>query len=377
MNKKIKLLAVSVSICILLTGCWDYRGLDTLDIVTGVAIDKDAQSGDYLLTLEIVDTKNTTEEIETLYVESRGETMFNAIRNSKKRLINQLYGGNMQTVVISRQIAETEGVDRVLEQLLRDGETRETLTVVISQEETAGEILLTKGLDSKIISYEIHEMVIEDSKFTMSTKDLAMYKAYEAVHGVGNALVLPAIRHVQNTGQTVAEVNGIALFHKDRLIGFESAKNTALYLFIMNEIEGGVLSIPGESSDNLMSMEIKQSKTKLDVEMKDGRVHISVRIKPKLNVTELSAQLNISNFQERNELEAWIDKVLEERITSYFQYVQATLKTDIFGLSNRIYQKNPNLWREIKDDWDIWFQNATLEVQVQANILTAGVLKNY
>jgi len=377
MKKKIIFLASFVFICVILTGCWDYRGLNTLDITTGMAIDKNMETGEYLLTIEVVDTTNTTEEIETWYVESQGETLFNAIRNSKKRLINQLYGGNMQTVVISRQIAESEGVGSALEQLLRDGEPRETLTVVISKEETAAQILFTKGLDSKIISYDIHEMVIEDSKLTTSTKDLPMYKVYEALHGVGNALVLPAIRCVQNDGETIAEIDGIAIFRNGLLIGFESAKNTAPYLFMMDEVKGGVFSIPEQSSGHLMSMEIKDSQTKLDVTMKDGQVHIRAKIKTKLNITELGPQQNISYYKDRNELETWIDKVLEERILAYFQYVQTDLQTDIFGLGNRIYQKDPKLWREIEKDWDIWFQNATLEVEAQTDILTAGVLKNY
>ncbi|MGI6176619.1 MAG: Ger(x)C family spore germination protein [Christensenellales bacterium] len=363
--------------CLFLSGCWDYRGLDTLDIATGMAVDKDPNSGNYLTTMEIVDTRAGGEEIRAIYVESQGETLFDAIRNSKRKLIDKIYGGNLQTIIISKQIAETEGVDAILEQLLRDGEPRETLTVAISQEDTAGEILLAEGLDSEIIAYEIHEMVIEDSTITASTKNTALYETYEALYGVGNALVLPVVRCVKNTDQIVTESYGIALFKGDRLIGFDHAQNSMLYLFMVDELEGGVISFSMDSEDDLVSTEIKRSQTSVDVSIVEGVVHVSVQVKTKLHVTELKSQVDISSFSERGKLEARAGEVLQERIAGYFKYAQAQFKTDIFGLGNQVYQKDPDLWRSIENEWDSMFQNAVLEVQAQADILTAGVLKNY
>ncbi|MGI6168914.1 MAG: hypothetical protein ACOYI4_04235 [Christensenellales bacterium] len=31
--------------CLLLTGCWDYQGLNEINIVTEIAVDKDALAG--------------------------------------------------------------------------------------------------------------------------------------------------------------------------------------------------------------------------------------------------------------------------------------------------------------------------------------------
>lgn len=171
MKKGLVLLCL-ISCCFLLGGCWDYKGLNTIDIVTGTAIDKDANTGMYLLTFEIVNTavggKNTP--IEVKYIETQGSTLYGAIRNAKRELTNKLYGGNMQAIIISRQIAQQEGVLDVLEMFLRDGEPRETLSVTISQEETAKSILMSKRLDSKIIAFEIHELIEEDNDTTSSIK---------------------------------------------------------------------------------------------------------------------------------------------------------------------------------------------------------------
>ncbi len=365
--------------CVLLSGCWNYRGLDDIDIVTGIAVDRDGTQGPYHLTFEIIDMEASGEAkgSAVLYVEAEGETLFDAIRNSKKKLINKLYGGNMQTLIISRQIAQTEGVLGILEQLLRDGEPRESISIVISQEETAKDILLTKGIDSKIISYEIHEMVEEDNRVTASVINMPLYRAYNAIKGTGNALALSAMRCVQNGEETVVEGNGIALFQGDRLTDFLTPEKTKFYLFAVDEIEGSVISFPVSRPNDSISMEVKDSKTKTKVDYHDGQLTISLDIKTKLNVMETKSQINLSQAQQRRELERLTEAYLEQHITDFFQEVQLQYQRDIFGLGRLLYQKDPGLWRSLEPVWDELFQNAVIEVRAKAVILSSGVLKNY
>ncbi len=364
--------------CASLSGCWDYRGLDEIDIVTGIAVDKDT-SGVYRLTIEIVDTHGSAKEgdLGAKYVEAEGETLFNAIRNSKKRLINKLYGGNMQTLVISRQIAETEGVSVILEEMLRDGEPRETMSVVISQEETAKAILLAEGIDSKIISYEIHDMVEEDNRVTAATVNMPLYKAYNAIKGTGNSLTLPAVHCVQNDDETVVEGNGIALFEGDKLIGFLPSKNSIYYLFFKNEVKGGVISFPVSRSDDSVSLEIKDCKTNVDVSVQDGQAFVALSIDIKLNVMEIKSQLSISQASQRKALEQQTAEFLQTSIAGFFKEVQNQNKIDIFGFGRQLYQKTPDLWVAIEDDWNELFQNADIQIKVDAKIQSAGVLKDY
>lgn len=362
-----------------LSGCWDYRGLNQIDIVTGIAVDKDEASGLYMLTFEIVDTQTGGEEggPAALYVHAQGETLFDAIRNSKKKLINKLYGGNMQTLIISRQIAQTEGVSGILEELLRDGEPRETMSVVISQESTAKELLLSKGIDSNIISYEIHEMVEEDSRVTASTISVPLYHAYNAVKGTGNVLVLPALRCVKNEEDTVAQANGIAVFKGDQLIGFLTPAQAKLYLFVVDEVKGGVLSFPIRDPDQSISMEIKGSRTKTKVDLRDGQLTVSLSVKVKLNVMEVKSQLSLSQAQQREELERLTEDYLQKNMTDFFQEVQQRYQRDIFGLGRMLYQKEPDLWRSIEPEWSRYFQDASFSIKAEAEIISSGVLKDY
>lgn len=365
--------------CIFLSGCWNYKGLDDIDIVTGLAIDKDQGSDIYQITIEIVDTQTSGREgeISAKYIDAEGRTIFDAIRNSKKKLINKLYGGNMQTLIISKEIAEAEGVSIIIEELLRDGEPRETMSIVISEEETAKEILLTDGIDSNIISYEIHEMITEDNKVTASTVDMPLYQTYNSIKGNGKALVLPVVRRINNINKNVVEGNGIALFKDDYLHGFLSPRDTMYYLFIVDKVRGGVISFPIGDLDESISMEIKDSKTDTKISSNQNKIYVDINVKVKLNIMEVKSQLNISNVDERDKLETQTEEYIEKHITELFEKAQSEYEIDIFGLGNLLYKKDPDLWRKIETHWDELFQSAVIKVKVEADIISSGVLKNY
>ncbi len=365
--------------CVLLGGCWNYQGLDTLDIVTGVAVDKDPATGAYLLTYEMVDTIRTGTDTptEVKYVESQGPTIFGAIRNAKRRLLNKLYGGNMQAIIISKDIAKEEGVLTILEMWLRDGEPRETLSIAISQEETAKEVLMTKGLDSKIVSFEIHEVIVEDNQTTSSTKNVALYQAYNAIKELGSSLVLPALCVRQNNDDVIMESNGIALFREDKLIGFVSPEQTLYYLFIVDEVESAAFSFPFRSENSEISMEIKKNRSKTAVRYEDGQLYVSVQIKTDMNLTEGKVEANLSQEQERALLEEHAAQTIAAYTRAFFQTVQTEYKTDIFGLGRLLFEDEPDLWRQLADRWDELFTQAQFEVQVIVELTNTGVMKNY
>ncbi|SHK84492.1 Ger(x)C family spore germination protein [Desulforamulus aeronauticus] len=378
MKKGIVLICLMLC-CVFLGGCWNYQGLDTIDIVTGIAIDKNPETGMYLLTYEMVDTAVSGKDVptEVKYVESQGPTLFGAIRNAKRKLINKLYGGNMQAIIISRQIAQEEGVLAILEMFLRDGEPRETLSVAISQEETAKSVLMTKGLDSKIISFEIHGVINEDNQTTSSTKNIALYQAYNAIKEAGDSLVLPILHLQQNNNDVTTESNGVALFRGDKLIGFLSPEQTLYYLFLVDEIKSAAVSLPYRSENSEISMEIKSNRSKTSVRYENGQLVVSVQIKTEMNLTELKGELDLSQEQERTWLEAHAAQFIEESTRAFFGSVQTEYKTDIFGLGRLLYGDHPDVWRQLEDSWDEIFSQAQFEVQVTVDIVNTGVLKNF
>lgn len=373
------LVAIGCLCCGMFSGCWSYKGLDEMAIVSGIAIDKDQYTGKYLLTFEIINIRahSNDGDFTANYVESEADSIFQAIRDCKRKVLDKLYGGNMQCLIVSKQVAEEDGMDIILEEMLRDAEPRETASIVISKEDTAKEILYADPLDSPIISHMIHNIIIEDNAITGSTRYMPLYQAYDALHGTGNSLVLPAVSCIQNNHDKIIQSDGIALFHDGHFIGFESPQDTMQYLFITDELKGSAIGLSLDGSDENIAMQIKTNHTNTQTEIQNHALHVSINMESKVILMETKSKIDVSSPEDRKKLEESIARMLEERILAYFSHVQTAYKTDIFSLGRTVYRKDPDLWRAIEKDWDEWFQTATVSVDCNVNILGAGVLKNY
>ncbi|WP_442871503.1 Ger(x)C family spore germination protein, partial [Caproiciproducens sp.] len=116
MIKKILCVMTCFVLLFSLTGCWSYHGLNDLTIITGVGIDFDPSTKEYLLAAEVVDSTASTKEAgtKTKIVESRGKTVMDAVRNAKKRLISKLYWGNNEVLVVGSELAKSGNLGNVI-----------------------------------------------------------------------------------------------------------------------------------------------------------------------------------------------------------------------------------------------------------------------
>jgi len=116
MLKKLYFLLIAFFSLFLMTGCWDYVEINKIDIVVGVAIDKDLETNLYHLTAELVDIGGSGKESKLMpkRVEGTGRTMFEAIRNMIKVSGKRLYWSHAKVVVISQDVAK-DGIYPIIE----------------------------------------------------------------------------------------------------------------------------------------------------------------------------------------------------------------------------------------------------------------------
>lgn len=378
MNKKAICLFLAVSSLLCLTGCWNYRGLNEMTIIAGVALDKKDQSEGYRLTFEFIDTSTPIKDKgpQGKRLESEGQTIFDAVRNAKTKVSNKLYFGHTQTIIISEELARSEDITAVLDIFLRDDEFRDTMCVAIAQEDTAAAILKSEGIDQAIVSNEMHKILQSDAKTTASTILVEVYHIFDTVRSPGKALSLSAIQCVEVDETTAPESNGIAVFRGERLAGFLSPEESKYYHFIMNTVQGGVLPISSSGSGPIdTSLEISSSKTKRDFSWEDGKavIHLSIDAKTYLGeYLEIGVDLDKDAVEEiKNNAE----KELENRIKQLVYKVQSEYQSDIFAFGNLIYMKDLQLWKQLEPSWDEIFPSVEVDVEVNIRIASTASLK--
>lgn len=369
-------------LCSLLSGCWNYQGLNKISIVSGVAIDKNADNHNYQLTIEVFDLSGSGKEggSKSQIVEAEGATIYDAVRNAKKRLTKKLYFSDMQLVVISNQIAREEGIQPLLDWFMRNEKPRETFSTVISQEKTAKEILTASGVDHKIVAEEIEKILDGDNKTTASTKNIDTYKAVNILQGKeGAALVLPAVHCTSNQDKKVVEVNGCAIFKGDRLLGYLSPEETRYYLFAVDEIEGGILTFPfneknQDTQDNL-TFEIFKNKTKKSYVYDGNRLKVYFDIKTTVALGEVGIDIDVSKKDNIDKIKTVAAAVFSDRLQTVIKKVQTEFGCDVFEIGSMISKKDPALWSQLKENWNIYFQGIDVEVRPEFEIINTALTK--
>ena len=374
LRKALSLFLICAILCVSLAGCWDYRGLNEMALVMGMAIDRDEKTGEIVINCEIADlTRGNNSPLGSKMVEGRGRTLFEAVRNSKRRLLNKLYFGSMAVIVVSEKLAREVGVQSIVEWALRDAEFRETTNLLIAMGGEARSLLSIDGLDQTIVSIEINSIIAEDNKVTSSTVSTQLYQAYDDLDSPGISLTLPAFHVVKNDDKDVAEACGIAMFNGDKLVGFLTPEESRNLLYATNKAHGGIIILPSDGSGaSDVSLEIEDSTGKIAFRAVDGRLVFSVDIKTTVYLSEVSQKMNVMNQEEVEALEARAEYMIAHGVLGLFTKVQSEYKTDVFGLGETVYRKDLGLWRKIEGSWPEMFPTVAIEVTCDVTIVNAA-----
>lgn len=364
-------LALLVAAFPLLTGCWNYREVDTLSVVAGIAVDKGAAPGTYAVTVEALDFSSGGKEKSTvrpLIITSEGKSVFDAVRNAIGKSEKKLFFSHCKIVVISEELAR-DGIAPLIDWVTRDAEPRITVSLLVSREKTAGEILLQKPLSDPISSFEIDKILENGSRSLSKMPDTKLYQANDVLNETGISLSLPAVMLTDAPKGRTPEVDGAALFRGDKLVGFLSGGDTKYLLLTQNLIHGGLLTVNQGSGGQDITLEILQNRTKLTASVRDGTpcVHIDIAMKAALAEMEdqkkdyeTTAGIAAVESSARKELEGGVKKLVAN--------VQEQYDSDIFGFGNKLHQEDPSYWRKAEPDWDAQFRRLTVTVSAKVQL---------
>ncbi|MFT9078177.1 Ger(x)C family spore germination protein [Ethanoligenens sp.] len=380
-----KLKRIAVIVCIVtaaftMTGCWNYRELETLNLVAGFSIDKGTGGAGYHLTFEILDESGggsngggdgggSGSGIQTKLIESDGPTIFDAVRNTLLKTDKKLYFGDCKAVILSKQIAD-EGVAPLFDWISRDSEPRLTADLFVSEDATAENILKQCSPVNPVTSYALDKIVADNPAYISKAPYMQIYKADDALKKHGQSLILPALAVDKTQNGTPPKLAGTAVFKRDKLLGFLKSDESKYLLFIQNQVNGGLLLVNVESSSPDITLEIKRSETKVTVLSEGRSPKIGLSVKTEAALGEMKTTADFASESGITKLEQDADRILADSMHALITEVQNEYDSDIFGFGSAIYQNDPNYWNAISPHWDNLFKN------LQVVISTDVVIKN-
>ncbi|NLD46364.1 MAG: Ger(x)C family spore germination protein [Clostridiaceae bacterium] len=373
---KLGLFAILMSLnAVLSTGCWNYREIDDVDIVAGVAVDK-GTTAKYLVTVEIVQVSGGREsKTSSDIISIEGESMFDAARNQIAVSGKRLYWAHSKVIIISEDIAR-EGLLDVIDWYLRDAETREDVNILVSRADTAREILVESMEDKaerKVKSFEL-ENIINNQRSLSKAPNIQVWELINRISKEGYSTVAPTVSIKKEDGKKIPQIIGTAIFEGDKLIGFINGQETQEMLIVQNELKGGVLIGKTKNAGSSAALEIFSCKAKIKPIVNGNSIHIRVSIDMTTAIDEIDSAADLIGEEGRKDLEQGTEAMLEKQIGELIKKIQSDYGADIFGFGRKVMENNPEVWRGVGKNWKKEFENLKVSVDVNVHIKNSAVL---
>lgn len=373
MKKKIFILIICLYM-FLLTSCWDYREIDKLAFLTGAAIDRANTEKDYQITIEIInaDRTGTKSNFKSNILSYKGKSIDDAVRSIISISAKQTYWTHATSIIVSEEIAR-EGLQPILDWLIRDSETRLDLYMIVSKDIPAKDILHLKPITTNIRSFEISD-IIESSKKSSMTSRTKIYELINQISKKGINPVLPRVEKTINEGIETMKVNGGAVFKEDKLVGFLNEEEMKYHMFLMNKFDSGLFLFPlDEKKPNEdVTIELIHSKSKITPRLVDGRIEMKIKIKSETKITQMESNLDLLKEDNILLIKNLAEKNLEKKILEFICKTQNELNVDTCGFGEHIKGAMPKLWKEIEKDWDSIYKDVVVDLELDININETG-----
>lgn len=392
--KKTIFIIIILIFSILFTSCSGGRELNTLGIV--VATGLDIEDGKVIFTNEVINpasgqaSKNSTTQERTLYVQGIGNTISEAILNTTLTFDRELYFPHSHIFIFGEEVARN-GIGDFIDILSRNTEQREQAFLLVAEGSKAYDVMGVNSGISQSPGRYIHEIIRHDI-FNEETRTLTITELFRYyfrpqehyIMGVLKAIEKPQInKTIMENTINVLNIEGGAAFKNDKLVGYYSGKEMIGFNFIVNELKNAMIVF--ETPEYLVdknrlvattgkysTVQIFRSKTQNDIKLIDGKLHLFIDVNFRGSLKENTQGLDISKSDVLNGME----KACAETAKSYIDMAlikgMKEFNTDTFSIGELVHRKYPELWKEIKDNWEEIFTDLEYTINVTAHINDVG-----
>ncbi|MEN6567076.1 MAG: Ger(x)C family spore germination protein [Veillonellales bacterium] len=364
-------------------GCWNRRELNTLGIIGMVSVDED--SNGLQTTFEIIKPEKTGkggngENVKSpvKYVQATGSTVIETFRNATTRFDRRLFVSHAKAFLFNEELAKN-GLAEHLDMILRDHELRLSMHLVIVKDASAADVMGAASGINTIPSGYIDDLFKENKPHSkgVDSRVIDFLKAYYS-KGVNPVIsVLQKVKKAKigpdKSDEYELSTEGAAVFLKDRLVGYLDGPETRGYNWVVGKVASGIVTSPNPVIPGMNSIEILQAKSNNDVEITDDQIKLKVKIQMTGMVDETTQKAgSLEPVDVIPLLEQATADVIKQEVEHTLQKTQTEYKSDIFGFGQLVHQKYPREWKNMQDNWDELFSQATIEVETEVEIIKTG-----
>lgn len=369
-HKKILVIICLTMNCLILSSCFSYKDINRILFITALVIDADDDGNPILYAEAFKGVRGATPEgmDERILFEGKGKTMFEAVRNMNSTSSYKLNYTQNKALIFTEKAAQF-GLDNYIDFLGRDQELliRPYIAIYLGDPE---DLMKVEILQEKYIGFYITELIenIGASSRAVKTTLNEYLNQRTMIEKTG---VITIIDIPKDTLEVKLGVNGGAVMVNDKMVTSLQREEGLGYNFLLNTISSGTLEITNPCDMNkFVTLEIVKTSTKTKISYYDNIVHLTRKIKVKVDFAEAQKSItltkeNITKIEERSQ-----ENIVKACNLLFQKYKDMGI--DIFNIHEEFYRKYPR----IKNDENI-INNTVLKVEVEVQVMNTGDSNNF
>lgn len=376
--KKLLFSLITLLIIFLTSGCYNYKEINQMAIISSIGIDKDETKNEYIVSAQIMNSKESEEsEDSQITVYSRkGKTIHEALRDLTLKSPRRLYGNHLSKIVLSEEVA-SEGIQNILDIFNRVTEVRNEFVITIVKDDKASDVLKvltsTETIPAEYVKLSL-KSADNNSGLTYTTK-LDEFVSLYLKKGIDPTVPVLKIDKKSKKGKTVDNItttdpiskiviDSLAVTNEGKFEAFLKKDEIIGYNYLRNQIQKMVIPVKCDDK-NYASVSVQSNKTKSKIKKENNKYTVTFYI----NVNAIITEYNCSKKLTKTKTLESLEKRSEKKIKSYIKKAinkQKNTKGKFLGIERLIYLDYPKYKNE---DYNIKYN-------VNVNIVRKGEISN-
>ena len=377
--KKFVLIIITLFILLISSGCYNYKEINDMAIVSSIGIDKDNKNDKYIVSAQIMNSKESedSEDSQITVYTKEGDTVHEALRNITLKSPRKLYGNHLSKIVLSEEVAK-EGIDNILDIFNRITEVRNEFIITIVKEDKASDVLkvltTTESIPAEYVKLSL-KIADKTSGLTYTTK-LDEFISLYLKKGIDPVVPVLKIDKKEKKGTTINNITttnpiskivieDLAVTNKGKLETYLKNEEVIGYNFLRNQIQKMIIPVKCDDENNYASILILKNKTKSNTVKKDNEYIINFNINSEAIITEYNCKKDLTDEKVIKKLEKDTEKKIKRYIKKSLNKQKET-KGKFLGLERIIYLDYPKYKNE----------DYSVKYNAKVNLVRKGEIRN-
>ena len=378
MRKRLFTIVAAAILVIATSGCWDHVEINAMRIVAGVGLDISETPGFYLATVEIINIESGQgDDVMAEILQGEGPTIYTAIQAAMTSVGGKMFANHCKVVIIGEGLA-TEGINSIIDIVLRNIGFRKSVDIIVAKGAQAADIFTGVEQESGALSYTIGKVLHNNAESQSNTSPIGVYKLHESIISRVPVSVIPTAFIVEEEEPKVS-VEGGAIFYEDRLAGFIDGDEFRLYSMITDSVKGGyLLTFDPEISSNLIGVRIERTKANITPHIQGSRLIAQVQVEAQAVLEgPMLVDIDIEDRQSQDLLRQSLEKQLSNDLYRFASGIQEDYGLDIFGFHREFEDRFRQEWGDLSKDWGAHFSEIEMFIESSVNITGSGLMGNF